>query len=112
LLATVEKLSSRRIAVLGLEEKIDTNSAAGRAGFPRVRRHRAFRAAAHRGTRKRRHRRRTCARQAVRTSTDKIAAALKLAQAGLSPTAAAKQLGLGGSTLYREISRTGIERAL
>jgi transcriptional regulator of acetoin/glycerol metabolism len=27
------------------------------------------------------------------------------------PTAAARQLGLGRSTVYREISRTGIERA-
>jgi hypothetical protein len=42
---------------------------------------------------------------------DKIAAALKLVQAGLSPTAAARQLGLGRSTVYRESIRTGIERA-
>jgi DNA invertase Pin-like site-specific DNA recombinase len=42
---------------------------------------------------------------------DKIAAALKLVRTGLSPTAAARQLGLGRSTVYREISRTGIERA-
>jgi Homeodomain-like domain len=42
---------------------------------------------------------------------DLIAAALKLVQAGLSPTVAARQLGLGRSTVYREISRTGIERA-
>jgi DNA invertase Pin-like site-specific DNA recombinase len=42
---------------------------------------------------------------------DKIAAALKLAQAGLSPTAAAKQVGLGRSTVYRELGRAGIERA-
>jgi hypothetical protein len=32
-------------------------------------------------------------------------------KAGLSPTAVAKQLGLGRSTVYREISRAGIERA-
>jgi DNA invertase Pin-like site-specific DNA recombinase len=42
---------------------------------------------------------------------DKIAAALKLVQAGLSPTAAAKQVGLGRSTVYRELGRAGIERA-
>jgi DNA invertase Pin-like site-specific DNA recombinase len=41
---------------------------------------------------------------------DKIAAALKLVKAGLSPTAAAKQLGIGRSTVYREVSRAGIER--
>jgi DNA invertase Pin-like site-specific DNA recombinase len=42
---------------------------------------------------------------------DKIAAALKLVQAGLSPTAAAKQLGLGRSTVYRELTRAGTERS-
>jgi DNA invertase Pin-like site-specific DNA recombinase len=41
---------------------------------------------------------------------DKIAAALSLVKAGLSPTAAAKQLGFGRSTVYREVSRAGIER--
>jgi DNA invertase Pin-like site-specific DNA recombinase len=40
---------------------------------------------------------------------DKIAAALSLVKAGLSPTAAAKQLGLGRSTVYREVNRAGIE---
>jgi DNA invertase Pin-like site-specific DNA recombinase len=41
---------------------------------------------------------------------DKIAAALSLVKAGLSPTAAAKQLGLGRSTVYREVNRADIER--
>ncbi len=41
---------------------------------------------------------------------DKIAAAIKLVKAGLSPTAAARQLGLGRSTVYREVNRAGIER--
>lgn len=41
---------------------------------------------------------------------DKIAAALSRVKAGLSPTAAAKQLGLGRSTVYREVNRAGIER--
>jgi len=41
---------------------------------------------------------------------DKIAVALSLVKAGLSPTAVAKQLGLGRSTVYRELSRAGIER--
>jgi DNA invertase Pin-like site-specific DNA recombinase len=39
---------------------------------------------------------------------DKIAAALSLVKAGLSPTAAAKRLGR--STVYREVNRAGIER--
>ncbi|MBO0738018.1 MAG: recombinase family protein [Alphaproteobacteria bacterium] len=43
---------------------------------------------------------------------DNIAAALSLVKAGLSPTAVAKQLGLGRSTVYREIGRAGIERAV
>ena len=41
---------------------------------------------------------------------DKIAAALKLVAAGLSPTMAARQLGLGRSTVYREVGRAGITR--
>ena len=31
----------------------------------------------------------------------------KLVQAGLTPTAAARQVGLGRSTVYRELGRTG-----
>jgi transcriptional regulator of acetoin/glycerol metabolism len=31
-------------------------------------------------------------------------------KAGLSPTAAARQLGLGRSTVYREVGRADIER--
>jgi DNA invertase Pin-like site-specific DNA recombinase len=38
----------------------------------------------------------------------KIAAALSLVKAGLSPTTAAKQLGLGRSTVYRGVNRAGI----
>jgi DNA invertase Pin-like site-specific DNA recombinase len=37
-------------------------------------------------------------------------AALTLVAAGLSPTAAAKQLGLGRSTVYRELRRAGAAR--
>jgi DNA invertase Pin-like site-specific DNA recombinase len=44
--------------------------------------------------------------------TDRIAAALKLVGAGLSPTAAAHQLGLGRSTVYREIAVAGIKHRL
>jgi DNA invertase Pin-like site-specific DNA recombinase len=43
--------------------------------------------------------------------TDRVAAALKLVVAGLSPTQAARQLGLGRSTVYREVSRAGIQRS-
>ena len=41
---------------------------------------------------------------------DKVAAALKLVEAGLSPTEAAKQVGLGRSSVYREMARTGTRR--
>jgi DNA invertase Pin-like site-specific DNA recombinase len=43
---------------------------------------------------------------------DRIAAALKLVAAGLSPTAAAQQLGLGRSTFYREVNRAGLQQSL
>ena len=43
---------------------------------------------------------------------EKAAAALKLVAAGLSPTMAARQLGLGRSTVYREVSRAGIRRGV
>jgi hypothetical protein len=38
-------------------------------------------------------------------------AALQLVAAGLSPTAAARQLGLGRSTVYREVRRVGVQRS-
>jgi DNA invertase Pin-like site-specific DNA recombinase len=41
---------------------------------------------------------------------DRITASLKLVSAGLSPAEAARQLGLGRSTVYREVSRAGIQR--
>src|ERR1700678_967845 len=41
----------------------------------------------------------------------RLNAALKLVAAGLSPTAAARQLGLGRSTVYREVSRAGVQRS-
>jgi hypothetical protein len=39
-----------------------------------------------------------------------ITAALRLVETGLSPTAAPRQLRLGRSAIYREVSRAGIER--
>lgn len=47
-----------------------------------------------------------------RLDRDKVTAALKLVAAGLSPTAAARQLGLGRSTVYREVSRAGSRKAM
>jgi DNA invertase Pin-like site-specific DNA recombinase len=41
---------------------------------------------------------------------EKVAAALKLVEAGLSPTVAARQLGLGRSTVYREVKLAGVRR--
>jgi IS30 family transposase len=41
---------------------------------------------------------------------NRISAALKLVSAGFSPTEAARQLGLGRSTIYREIGRAGTQR--
>lgn len=40
----------------------------------------------------------------------KVEAAMKLIEAEISPTEAARQLGLGRSTLYREMRRLGISR--
>lgn len=39
------------------------------------------------------------------------AAAVQLVAAGLSPAAAARQLGLGRSTVYREIRRADVQRS-
>jgi DNA invertase Pin-like site-specific DNA recombinase len=113
LLTTVTVLKKRGIALVSLEEKIDTNSAAGELIFH------VFGAIAH-------FERRLIAERtkdgiaAARTrgkcpgrhplDPEKIAAALELVKAGLSPTVAARQLGLGRSTVYREVSRAGIAR--
>jgi DNA invertase Pin-like site-specific DNA recombinase len=113
LLATVTMLKERGIALLSLEEKIDTSSAAGELIFH------VFGAIAH-------FERRLIAERtkdgiaAARAKgmrpgrqpldVDRIAAALKLVAAGLSPTAAARQLGLGRSTVYREVRRAGIQQ--
>jgi hypothetical protein len=41
---------------------------------------------------------------------EKIAAAIKLVEAGLLPTVATKQLGLGRSTVFREMALTAVNR--
>ena len=110
LLATVTMLKERGIALLSMEERIDTSSAAGELVFH------VFGAIAH-------FERRLIAERtkdgiaAARAKgkrpgrkpldAERVAAALKLVSAGLSPSAAARQLGLGRSTVYREINRAG-----
>src|SRR5689334_11703389 len=113
LLATVTMLKERGIGLLSLEERIDTTSAAGELVFH------VFGAIAHferrliaertkDGIAAARARGKRPGRQPV--DMDKVKAALKLVEAGLSPTEAAKQLGLGRSTVYRELSLAGIRR--
>ena len=93
LLTTMTMLKQRGIALLSLGEKTDTSSAAGELVFH------VFGAIAH------------LERRLIAERTkDGIAADLKLVSAGLSPTAAARQLGLGRSTIYREVNRAGTLR--
>ena len=114
LLTTVAMLKERGIGLLSLEEKIDTTSAAGELVFH------VFGSIAHferrliaertkDGIAAARARGKRPGRRPL--DSDKVAAALKLVQAGLSPTAAARQVGLGRSTVYRELGRAGDERA-
>src|SRR5271170_4574564 len=102
LLEVVETLKKRGIALLSLEEKIDTSSAAGELVFH------VFGAIAHferrliaertkDGIAAARVRGKLPGRQPL--DADRISAALKLVAAGLSPTNAAHQIGLGRSTV-------------
>src|SRR3954452_12378437 len=113
LLNTVAQLKERGIELVSLEEKIDTGSAAGElvfhvfgaiAHFERrliaERTKDGIAAARAQGTRP--------GRQPV--DPDKVVAALKLVQAGLSHTEAGRQVGLGRATLYREMALAGITR--
>lgn len=113
LLAIVEQMKGRGIALLSLEEKIDTSSAAGELIFH------VFGAIAH-------FERRLIAERtkdgiaAARAKgklpgrrpldPEKAKAALKLVEAGISPTEAARQLGLGRATVYREMAFVGLRR--
>jgi hypothetical protein len=45
-----------------------------------------------------------------RLDAAKVEAAIKLVDAGISPEEAAKQLGIGRSTIYREMRRLGVKR--
>jgi DNA invertase Pin-like site-specific DNA recombinase len=113
LLSTVAMLKKRGIDLVSLEEKIDTNSAAGELVFH------VFGAIAHferrliaertkDGIAAARARGKRPGRRPL--DPEKIAAALELVKAGLPPTVAARQLGLGRSTVYREVGRAGIAR--
>jgi DNA invertase Pin-like site-specific DNA recombinase len=115
LLTTVTMLKQRGIALLSLEEKIDTSSAAGELVFH------VFGAIAHferrliaertkDGIAAARLRGKLPGRQPL--DADRVSAALKLVVAGLSPTNAARQTGLGRSTVYREVKRSGLQHPL
>jgi len=113
LISVVEQLKARGVALLSLEEKIDTSSAAGELIFH------VFGAIAHferrliaertkDGIAAARARGKVPGRQPV--DLNKVQAAIKLVEAGLSPTEAASQLGLGRSTVYREVAAAGVAR--
>jgi DNA invertase Pin-like site-specific DNA recombinase len=113
LLTTVTTLKEHSIGLVSLEETIDTNSAAGELVFH------VFGAIAHfewrliaertkDGIAAARARGKRPGRQPL--DADKIAAAIKLVKAGLSPTTTARGLGLGRSTVYRELNRGGTTR--
>ena len=113
LLTTVNMLRERGIARLSLEEKIDTSSAAGELVFH------VFGAIAHferrliserarDGIAAARARGKLPGRQPL--DGDKVSTALKLIAARVSPAEAARQLGIGRSTVYREMKRLGVAR--
>lgn len=113
LLPSVEALRGRGIAMLSLEEKIDTSSAAGELIYH------VFGAIAHferrlisertkDGIAAARAKGRMPGRQPLDMS--KVDAAIKLIAANISPTEAAKQLRIGRSTIYREMRPLGIQR--
>src|SRR3954449_8624857 len=113
LLATVARLKERGIELVSLEERIDTGSAAGELVFH------VFGAIAHFERRLIAERTRdgiAAARAEGRRpgrpplNPETLQAAMTLIQNGMSPTKAARQVGLGRSTIYREVSRAGLQR--
>lgn len=113
LLTVVKELKERGVALLSLEEKIDTSSAAGELVFH------VFAAIAHFERRLIAERTkdgiataRAMGKLPGRRPLDpaKASAALKPVIAGVSPTEAARQLGLGRATVYREMALAGISR--
>lgn len=110
LLETVEMLKTRGIGLMSLEEKIDTSSAAGELIFH------VFGAIAHferrliaERTRDGLHAWRSKGKRLGRPVIEdgKLDAALKLVEVGLRPSEAARQVGIGRSTLYRELKIKG-----
>lgn len=108
LLQTVEELKRREISLVSLEENIDTSSAAGELIFH------VFGAIAHferrliaERTRDGLQAARAHGRNPGRPGLDaqKLSAALTLIEGGFSPTQAAREVGLGRSTLYRELKQ-------
>lgn len=106
LLDIVDTLKSRQIGLISLEENIDTTSASGElifhffgaiAQFERrliaERTKDGLTAAKLKGKKLGR----------PELDKDKLDSAMKLVNAGISPTQAAKQLNIGRSTLYREL---------
>ena len=107
LLDVVEQLKERGVALVSLEEKIDTASAAGELVFHVFRALAQFerRLIAERtrdGVAAARAEGRKPGRPAL--DREKLQAALTLVRSGLSPTRAADQVGLGRSTVYRELA--------
>ena len=109
LLETVEYLKECKIGLMSLEEKIDTSSAAGELVFH------VFGAIAHferrlisERTKEGINAARLKGKIPGRPTFDKekFNSALKLIESGLSPTAAAKQLNIGRSTIYRELYKS------
>jgi DNA invertase Pin-like site-specific DNA recombinase len=107
LLETVEMLKQQGIALMSLEERIDTTSAAGELVFH------VFGAIAHFERRLIAERTRDGLQAAAakgrrpgrpQIEEETISSALALIEAGLPPARAARQLGIGRSTLYRVIA--------
>lgn len=110
LLETVDKLKNAQIHFMSLEEKIDTSSAAGELIFH------VFGSIAHferrliaERTKDGLNAARAKGKRLGRPELDqeKMNAAFTLIDSGTSPTEAAKQLGLGRSTVYRELKNRG-----
>ena len=107
LLETVDRFRAAGLEFRSLEEQLDTNSAAGELVFH------VFGAIAHferrliaertkDGIKAARARGKKPGRPPL--DQEKPTSAIALVEGGLSPTRAAKQLGLGRSTLYRELA--------
>ena len=106
LLDVVETLKQRGVALRSLEEQSDTASAAGELLFhvfgaiAQFERH-LIAERTHDGLATARTKGRRPGRPPL--DQDKREAALLLVQSGMSPTQVARQIGLGRSTLYREL---------